>query len=278
VNWYFDEPTTRRKVDGGIKARTKRGKIGEQWWSRRFIDVLESYGVGGRLQRGRTYARAGQVVHLALGPGIVVATVQGSRLEPYRVTIRVERLSDDEWSNVEAALAARAVFRAKLLAGEMPQEIEDVFDDVGVPLFPELLADFDMECTCPDWGLPCKHQAAVLYLLAERFDDDPFQVLLWRGKERDDLLTSLRASAPASSSDSPPPVVDAPLEDCVDTYWEPSVSLARLRTHDPAPPSPRDLVLRLAEPPAIDIRRSALVDLLAPVYVKPVTDGDIADP
>lgn len=266
MNWYFDEPTTRRKVEGGIKARTKRGKIGERWWSRRFIDVLESYGVGGRLQRGRTYARAGQVVHLALGPGVVVATVQGSRVEPYRVTIRVERLADETWREVEAALAARAVFRAKLLAGEMPQAIEDVFDDVGAPLFPEALADFDMECSCPDWGLPCKHQAAVLYLLAERFDDDPFQVLLWRGKERDDLLAALRARAPAATPEGPPPVVDAPLEDCVDAYWEPRVSLARLRTHVPPPAAPPDLVLRLAEPPPLQFGRRSLSDVLAGVY------------
>ena len=265
MNWYFDEPTTRRRVEGGIKARTKRGKIGERWWSRRFIDVLESYGVGGRLQRGRTYARAGQVVHLAMGPGVVVATVQGSRVEPYRVTIGVEKLADERWREVEAALAARAVFRAKLLAGEMPQEIEDVFDDVGAPLFPEALADFDMECSCPDWGLPCKHQAAVLYLLAERFDDDPFEVLLWRGKERDDLLAGLRARAPAAESEGPS-VADAPLEDCLDAYWEPRVSLARLRTHVPTPPSPPDLVLRLAEPPAIYIRRRPLADLLTPAY------------
>ncbi|HEU4539846.1 MAG TPA: SWIM zinc finger family protein [Jiangellaceae bacterium] len=266
MNWYFNEPTSRRRVEGGIKARTKRGQIGEQWWSRRFIDVLESYGVGGRLQRGRTYARAGQVVHLALGPGVVVATVQGSRAEPYQVTIRVERLADETWREVEAALAARAVFRAKLLAGEMPQAIEDVFDDVGAPLFPEALADFDMECSCPDWGLPCKHQAAVLYLLAERFDDDPFQVLLWRGKERDDLLNALRARAPAAASEGPPPVVDAPLEDCQDAYWEPRVSLARLRTHVPTPPSPPDLVLRLAEPPTLQVGRRRLADVLATVY------------
>lgn len=266
MNWYFDEPTTRRKVEGGIKARTKRGKIGEQWWSRRFIDVLESYGVGGRLQRGRTYARAGQVLHLALGPGLVVATVQGSRVEPYRVTIRVERLAGETWREVEAALAARAVFRAKLLAGEMPQEIEDVFDEVGAPLFPEALADFEMDCSCPDWGLPCKHQAAVLYLLAERFDDDPFQVLLWRGKERDDLLAALRARAPATASEETPPVADVPLEDCVDAYWEPRVSLARLRAHVPTPPSPPDLVLRLAEPPPVRFGRRSLSEVLAGVY------------
>jgi uncharacterized Zn finger protein len=209
-----------------------------------------------------------------LGPGIVVATVQGSRVEPYRVTIRVERLADETWRGVEAALAAQAVFRAKLLAGEMPQEIEDVFDGVGAALFPEALADFDMECSCPDWGLPCKHQAAVLYLLAERFDDDPFQVLLWRGKQRDDLLAALRARAPAAAPEGPPPVVDTPLEDCLDAYWESRVSLARLRTHVPTPPSPPDLVLRLAEPPQLQFGRRSLGDVLAGVYRQLGDAGD----
>ena len=267
MNWYYNEPTTRRRVEGGIKARTKRGRIGEQWWSRRFIDVLESYGVGGRLQRGRTYARAGQVVQLGLGAGVVSAVVQGSRMEPYQVRIEVDCLSDAEWHDIEEALASRAVFRAKLLAGEMPRDIEDVFDDVGVPLFPAQLADFDLSCSCPDWGMPCKHEAAVLYLLAERFDDDPFQVLLWRGRDRAALLDGLRSRTASSAVDDvPPAVADVPLEDCLDHYWEPAVSLTRLQSREPAAPSPADFLLRLQEPPPMQIRRRSLTDILVPAY------------
>lgn len=277
MSWYRYEPSRPRRVDGGIKARSKRGRIGEQWWSRRFIDILESYGMGGRLGRGRTYARAGQVLKLELEPGIVAALVQGSRARPYRVTIEVDCLDEDEWQDVEDALAQRAVFRAKLLAGEMPQEIEEVFDAAGVALFPEDLTDFEMTCSCPDWGFPCKHLAAVLYVLAERFDDDPFAVLLWRGQERDDLLARLRSHGRAGADPAvaptaraaavqAAPVEDDPLAECLDRYWEPAVSFNRLHTREPVPAAPPDLLLRVLAPPAIQVRRRTLTEILTPAY------------
>ena len=181
-------------VEGGVKAKSKRGAIGEQWWSRRFIAVLESYGAGmsGRLQRGKNYARRGQVIEFSLGPGKVAALVQGSRPRPYQVTITVPPLTTAQWAEVESRLAAQALFRARLLAGEMPAEIEEVFADAGTPLFPASARDLTMHCNCPDWGVPCKHLAAVCYVLAEAFDDDPFAMLAWRGKTRADLLAALR--------------------------------------------------------------------------------------
>ena len=180
------------RVDGGIKARSKRGAIGEQWWSRRFIGVLESYGMSSRLARGRSYARAGQVLDFELSQGKVTARVQGSRVRPYQVRIGVLPLTTAQWRRVLEKLASQALFRAKLLAGEMPHEIEEVFGECGTPLFPRSAADLDMHCSCPDWGVPCKHLAAVCYVLAEEFDRDPFGMLAWRGKGRDELLTALR--------------------------------------------------------------------------------------
>ena len=127
----FYPPSRPRKVPGGIKARSTRGPIGAQWWSRRFIDVLESLGLQSRLTRGRTYARSGQVLRLDIGTGHVTALVQGSRVKPYAVRLTVDPLTTRQWQRVEEALAARAVFRARLLAGEMPAEIEQVFADCG---------------------------------------------------------------------------------------------------------------------------------------------------
>ena len=181
-----------RRVEGGIKAKSKRGAIGEQWWSRRFISVLESYGMSGRLARGRSYARAGQVLDLELSQGKVTAQVQGSRVRPYQVRIGVLPLTTTQWRRVLDRLASQALFRAKLLAGEMPHEIEEVFDDCGTPLFPRTAGDLEMRCSCPDWEVPCKHLAAVCYVLAEEFDRDPFGLLAWRGKARDELLAALR--------------------------------------------------------------------------------------
>ena len=184
------------QVEGGIKARSKRGAIGEQWWSRRFVEVLESFGMSGRLARGRNYARRGQVLEFELGHGVVRARVQGSRPVPYQVRIGVLPLTTAQWRRVIEALRGQALFRAKLLAGEMPHEIERVFADCGTPLFPRSARDLDLFCSCPDWGVPCKHLAAVCYVLAERFDDDPFGMLAWRGRDRADLLAALRRAGP----------------------------------------------------------------------------------
>src|SRR4029078_13524021 len=114
----------------------------------------------GRLARGRTYARAGQVVSLDAGREGVEAIVQGSRPDPYRVSIRFRRLSDADWVRVIDAMSAEALYAARLLSGEMPEQIEDVFAAVGSSLFPNTEDDMETRCSCPDWANPCKHIAA----------------------------------------------------------------------------------------------------------------------
>jgi uncharacterized Zn finger protein len=272
-------------VEGGIKARSKRGAIGEQWWSRRFIAFLESSAMGGRLQRGRAYARRGQVIEFSLHAGKVSARVQGSRPQPYRVSVTVRPLTVAQWRAVEARLAGQALFRARLLAGEMPAEIEQVFADCGAPLFPEPGRDLTMSCNCPDWGVPCKHLAAVCYVLAEAFDDDPFAMLALRGKKRDDLLTELRGKTgtapvpppasghPAGALTSPAQalladVTAVPLADSLADFWSPGLSQARLRALPANPVAPPDLLLRLATPPAVEVRGTPLLDVLAPAYTQ----------
>ncbi|HEX4064099.1 MAG TPA: SWIM zinc finger family protein [Streptosporangiaceae bacterium] len=256
------------EVEGGVQARSKRGAIGEQWWSRRFIGVLESLGMSGRLARGRNYARRGQVLGFELTTGYVTAQVQGSRPKPYQVRLQVLPLTARQWQRVEQALGAQALFRAKLLAGEMPHEIEDVFAACGTPLFPRSAADLEMSCSCPDWEVPCKHLAAVCYVLAEAFDDDPFAMLAWRGRGREDLLGSLRLVA-APADDPARPVIDVadrPLAESLDGFWSPGLSPARLRAAVTRPAAAPDLLLRSFEPPAIAIRGQDLADLLTPAY------------
>ena len=280
-----------RRVEGGIKAKSKRGAIGEQWWSRRFISVLESYGMSGRLARGRSYARAGQVLDLELSQGKVTAQVQGSRVRPYQVRIGVLPLTTSQWRRVQDRLASQALFRAKLLAGEMPHEIEEVFDDCGTPLFPRIAGDLEMRCSCPDWEVPCKHLAAVCYVLAEEFDRDPFGLLAWRGKARDELLAALRqlqAAALGSSGEDPAgqavasagttwraglDVPTKPLAECLDRFWSPALSPARLRALSSAPSSAApDLVLRMFPPPPVKVRGKDLAEVLTPAYYRLTAD------
>lgn len=254
------------RADGGLKARSTRGVIGETWWSQRFIAVLESFAMGTRLSRGKNYARKGQVLSLDISPGFVKSTVQGSRPKPYRISIGLAPLRDDAWTAVEAAIAAQAVFTARLLAGEMPASLEDLFTSVGAPLFPTAVGDLDMSCSCPDFAVPCKHLAATFYLLAEAFDDDPFQILLWRGRDREALLAHLGSADPLF--DEPPPspfadVVTAPLDEMLDRYWVMPVPLPdRPPTLEAAP----DLLLRQLPTPSTALGGAALVAKLRPLY------------
>jgi uncharacterized Zn finger protein len=280
--WQGWESARAIPVEGGIKAKSKRGAIGEQWWSRRFIAVLDSYGMSSRLQRGRAYARKGQVIEFTLAAGTVAARVQGSRPVPYRVSITVRPLSAAQWRSVESRLASQALFRARLLAGEMPAEIEEAFASCGTPLFPSSSRDLTMSCNCPDWGVPCKHLAAVCYVLAEAFDADPFAMLAWRGKGREDLLAALRgktadltAGRPAGGGRGTSPalaqlsdVTGAPLEESLAGFWSPGLSQARLRVLPPSPAAPPDLLLRISDPPDLKVRGTALRDLLAPAYAR----------
>jgi len=278
VNWREFGPSRPLEVEGGIRARSRRGAIGEQWWSRRFIDVLESFGMAGRLARGRNYARRGQVLSFEISCGYVTAQVQGSRPKPYKVWIQVLPLTTAQWRKVEQALATRALFRAKLLAGEMPHEIEEVFADCGTPLFPRSARDLEMSCSCPDWGVPCKHLAAVCYVLAEAFDLDPFGILAWRGRGREDLLASLRLTGTEPEAARPLiDVTDRPLAECMADFWSPGMSAGRLRALPPAPATAPDLLLRTFQPPRVLIRGMDLVTLLAPAYDRLAEPAPLAE-
>ena len=287
----FPPPSRPRPVDGGLAARSARGEIGERWWSRRFIAVLESFALGSRLSRGKNYARRGQVMSIEVGPGAVTAKVQGSRRTPYRVSIGLVPFSELVWAKVEVALAEQAIYSAGLLAGDMPAELEQVFADAGAPLFPQAAGDLQMSCSCPDWEVPCKHISATCYLLAEHFDDDPFQILHWRGRDRGvllDRLRRLRSDEPAVGSGeqvpapggvgsgrrTPSPIGSAaalaelamqlPADIAADPvgYWI-GGPLPPIPTH---PPLPVDLVLRQLPVPAAILGGADLLGYLGRLY------------
>jgi len=265
VSSWFPPPSKPRPVEGGIKARSQRGAISQTWWSERFTEVLESIGVGGRLQRGRAYARKGQVIDLQLNAGAVTASVQGSRTRPYRVRIGLTAFDKTAWTQASQALADNAWYTAKLLAGQMPDDIEDVFASIGLSLFPASADELSMDCTCPDWEVPCKHLAAVFYLLAESFDHDPFGIFAWRGRDREDLLDTLSAlrsgSLPADRANRADTA--APLADCLDSYFAFPAAIPR---RAPAQTS-TDAVLDQLPAADLTARGTHLIDLLRPAYL-----------
>lgn len=226
--WFREYyPRSRPKAArGGIKAQSKRGQFGTTWWGQRWVEVLESFHVGGRLQRGRSYARGGQVLSIDVTKGEVKAKVQGSMPKPYAVSIQLKVLSDKEWAKVIKPLAGQALFAAKLLAGELPQELNDLFEKAGLSLFPRKQGDLQTSCSCPDYSNPCKHIAAVYYLLAEEFDRDPFLLVRLRGLTREELCDRLNKFAPAapvvpvaSAEETPVPVAGEALSADPKAFW-----------------------------------------------------------
>ncbi len=256
--WYRYEPPTLPPADG-IRAKSRRGKFVQSWWASRWIEALTPLMDAGRLSRGRSYARGGRVLEIAISSGEITARVQGSRPRPYRITIELKPLSDRQWTAVFDAMAEQALYAAQLLNGEMPDDIEQIFDAVKVPLFPTASNDLDSDCSCPDWANPCKHIAAVYYLLGERFDEDPFLLFTLRGRDKEAVAAELRkrrASAlpepPAYVPDTVERVEALPLTDCLEHYWGSSGALNAFTVHIAAPPVDLALLKRVGLPTFTD--------------------------
>jgi len=238
--------------------------------------VLESFALGSRLTRGKNYARRGQVLSLEVAPGVVTASVQGSRKTPYKVSIALPAFSELVWAKVEVTLAEQAIHSARLLAGEMPHDLEEVFLAAGAPLFPQRAKDMALSCSCPDWEVPCKHLAATFYLLAESFDDDPFAILLWRGRSRSALLTrlrELRGGDPVHLAAEPEAMTaEGPRVGAMMALADLALADGDFWTGAPVPALPvqaelpTDLLLRQLPVPGVLLGGPDLVTYLAPLY------------
>lgn len=159
-------------------------QFGHTWWGKAWLDALEERGLDdpSRLPRGRTYARQGRVVQPELSPGQLRAHVFGT--DEYISSLNVRLLTDDEWNTALDIIMAKAANAAALLSGELPHALADL-------LLPGA-GDLSPDCTCPDWAELCKHAAALCYVTADLFDDDPFALLALRGRDRQVVLTEVR--------------------------------------------------------------------------------------
>ncbi|GAB4340423.1 MAG: SWIM zinc finger family protein [Cyanophyceae cyanobacterium] len=199
------------------------GTTEREWWVQGWLDLLASYRFKKRLERARNYARQGNVLSIEFRGAKVLARVQGTEPSPYRVSLSLDPFSDEDWQHVCETLAGRAVWAAKLLAGEMPHDIESVFASNGLSLFPFSLGDVHSKCSCPDEANPCKHIGAVYYLLADRFSEDPFVLFQLRGRSQEAIIEALRGvrsrarvpepsepSEPSNLAESPSSADDSP--------------------------------------------------------------------
>ncbi len=267
---YYFPPSRPRAVKGGIKAQSKRGRFGQTWWGRRWIDTLESFSIGARLGRGKSYARSGQVMFIDIEEGEVHSAVQGSRGSPYGLDIKMKAYSPTDWKTLAESLREQPFYVARLLAGEIPADFEAIMEKHGMSLFPQRSNDLKTDCSCPDWSNPCKHIAAVIYLLAEEFDRDPFLLFELRGITREELLAEITGAMPETEKDAgeAEKTVQASSPLTPDGhFWEegplPNDFYGVVRT----PPAPAALPKRLGKFPFWRAE-AALSDVLEPLYKK----------
>ena len=263
-----------------MSARTR---FGLTWWGQRWIDALEALGAvyANRLPRGRTYARKGTVQDLTVDAGTVTARVQGSRARPYRVQLQLPVFDDGTWEAITTALASRVRLSADLLDATMPEDIDEVLAECGVSLFPTA-RELTTRCSCPDVANPCKHVAAVHYVLAQTFDADPFLLTTLRGRDRELLLAGLRArragtpltDRPVATTDDPVPVAALRAQE----LFRAAGPLADIAVRPHPPNDPGAVLRRLGPPPGLeaasDDLQAAVRDAAAVAWELLDRDGD----
>jgi uncharacterized Zn finger protein len=256
-------PLDRRPAAG---TRRRRPGFGLTWWGEAWVTALEQRARldPNRLPRGRSYARGGTVGELTIGPGEVRAAVQGRRARPYQVRVRVRVLDAGEWNRVLDAIAAQIGHAAALLDGELVPEVADDVRSAGTDLLPGP-GELQPRCSCPDWADPCKHAAAVCYLVAGALDADPFSLLLLRGRRREEVLAALRARRRSAGVAVAEPDWSGP---ATDPGVDARQAYQRAPAPLPAPPLPpqrpgRPAVLPVDPPRDAGLRPEDLVALAA---------------
>ena len=167
-------------IDGSVIART--------WWGKAWNKNLESYReYASLITRGRSSIGSGAILDLQVKAGEVTALVQGTRLKPYSVLIRIKTLNKNTWNLVVSACRGKVTSLEELLEGKFPKAVEEAFQQPRTGLFPSP-KEIEFTCTCPDWASMCKHSAATLYGIGARLDEDPTFFFTLRGVAVADLI------------------------------------------------------------------------------------------
>ena len=177
-------------------AQQRRSTFGQTWWGSQWMKVLEGLDQSGRLARGRTYANNGSVQSITFESNKIEARVRGSQRTPYKISYKIEPLSGSDKARLVGLIADNPLYLTQLLNRQLPPELYADCERKGIALFPRSWEAFHSSCSCPDWADPCKHRAAVLYLVANEIDKNPFLVFELRDF---DLFKNLEALGFASA-------------------------------------------------------------------------------
>jgi uncharacterized Zn finger protein len=225
-----------------------RSEFGRTWWGEQWLNALSHIDFDNRLPRGRSYAHKGAVRNLAVTAGRIQAKVQGSRVQPYRVDISVPPIAPRDVERLLDRIAADPALIAGMLNRELDPAVLGLASELGIPVFPSRWQDLSMQCSCPDWAVPCKHLAAAIYLLSREIDGNPFLVFSLRGLDLAAALKDRHIHLDAESGAALPTLaellptgdertaVDSSLLDGLDFSLVPELSEPLLRVLPARPP------------------------------------------
>ncbi|MEW6771045.1 MAG: SNF2-related protein [Bacillota bacterium] len=180
-----------------------RRSFGKTWWGNAWIEAMERIDYNtNRLPRGRRYAGGGMVKEIQVENGEVLARVKGSRPTPYRVKISLRKFDEKQKAKIKAVIAENPVLASQLSLGKLPEEMLAVLQNQKLRLLPASWKDLAASCSCPDWANPCKHLAAVYYLLANEIDKNPFIIFELRGVSAGELMEAAGFSAGETKRDA----------------------------------------------------------------------------
>lgn len=270
-------PVNPRRVRGGVRMKRKEGDP-DAWAEQRLWRMIEKAADGDTLKEGLEYARGGQTRRIVYEDGKAEASVQGRRTRAYVTTVTMPKYTPDQKAEVVKALGDQSRYAAKLLAGELPPSIEDVFVPIGLHLFPNSINDFELSCTCKEENGPwCKHVVCTAALLGEKLANDPFLIFELRGLPREHLVEGLRDfRALTTLGPGPQPVyaahvaglTDAPaasLEESLHHFWRAPRKGAMPSVPIEPPEVSHPLLRRLGQSPFQE-SKFPLVGLLATCY------------
>ncbi|MGX2992873.1 SWF or SNF family helicase [Streptomyces sp. JNUCC 64] len=229
------------------------------WWGRTWLRALEDTALdANQLKAGRALARAGAVGAVTVRPGRITGVVRDRDGTAHRSDVLLQRLGDNEWDRFLDVTVDRAGHIAALLDRDMPPHLVEDAAAVGVELLPGI-GDLEPECDCGAWD-QCGHTAALSYQVGRILDQDPFVLLLMRGRGEREVLDQLqvRTASRAEPSQAPGAPGRAEGVDAVEAFatgclLPPLPELPGLPGEPGTPPS-----LETEAAPALGVRPEAL--------------------
>ncbi|MDR0872643.1 MAG: SWIM zinc finger family protein, partial [Prevotellaceae bacterium] len=164
-------------------------------WGKWFLDTLFSFGYEERLARGKSYANTGKVEALNISDGKVTAKIKGHYMPYYKVSVEFSPLPPEKQKQVEQILHGSPAYLVSITQGNLPEDFYKKIKSEHIPLVPEKWGEMKRSCNCPDYGDPCKHMAALFYVLIQEIDTDPALIFRLRGIDLDKIVKQFGVSS-----------------------------------------------------------------------------------